>query len=853
MNLDLKIKIRSLNLISSSEPELYVTAQVLLDDYPIHAVAQCTHCCSVTDASKVFWGEWLTLPIMYCDLHLNAMVQLKVWSPTDGLLGETQVPLFDQVSRLRRGRVQVPLEDPHGARDNTSMPRVWRVSDSEKLRSRIWRVGEMYNHDELLKIGWLDDLARKRTSDISTEVRLEDLACADKKNLVLTLEFPYFDCPVLFEERPYFSERMDAILMRSGEEQEERERSLSRNEIKEEFPWASHFSVVHDPELLNAQGRTMEAKEIINPVEEKYRKLNPSMVRGVVDKNLKPNKDERAELNKIIESSGKLNRRHEDLLWKFSYSLTTDKKALVKFVMSVNWENPIEVQLAEELLLAWVRIDISDALRLLSHETEFRNNVVRSHAIKILDLANDTELLLYLLPLVQALRYDDNIAQVGSLQVSSPDIEDPPGLLATFLIRRAINSESLVSFFSWYISTEIENKDKESLFQNIRNDLFSQLRSSSKGRILEAQLSEQVKFVKKVTEMGKEGRGRAIARQNYLQRMLEQEEGKYHSLCKLAVPVLHPLRPSKRVIGVEPATLKVFSSKTQPFKLDLIMEGDDDMSPAMFKVGDDLRQDQLVLQLLGVMDKMFKDVNLDLHLTLYRVLSFSSDEGMMEFVKGSTPLTAVQKQFGTINAFFQSHAAKERQKAIEQQHEKQQSLVRIPSEAELYEDMVNRFIKSCAGYCMCTYVLCVGDRHLDNIMLRETGELFHIDFGYIFGHDPRSWAVGPIRLTKDMVDTMGGRGSKGFDKFVSHCSQAYRVLRANASLILNLLHLMKDSNIDNLFDDHETVVQIVRDRFELDRSEQSAEIWLLEKLNQCEDTFMTTISDALHNANVFLN
>jgi phosphatidylinositol 3-kinase len=75
--------------------------------------------------------------------------------------------------------------------------------------------------------------------------------------------------------------------------------------------------------------------------------------------------------------------------------------------------------------------------------------------------------------------------------------------------------------------------------------------------------------------------------------------------------------------------------------------------------------------------------------------------------------------------------------------------------------VINNYVKSCAGYSIICYVLGVGDRHLHNLLLCENGRLFHVDFGFILGRDPKPMPPA-MKLTTDMINAMGGQNRYRF-------------------------------------------------------------------------------------------
>jgi hypothetical protein len=74
-------------------------------------------------------------------------------------------------------------------------------------------------------------------------------------------------------------------------------------------------------------------------------------------------------------------------------------------------------------------------------------------------------------------------------------------------------------------------------------------------------------------------------------------------------------------------------------------------------------------------------------------------------------------------------------------------------------------------------------------MLCKDGRLFHIDFGFIMGRDPKPFPP-PMKLCREMVEAMGGAESEHYVQFRTYCCEAYNILRKSANLILSLFHLM---------------------------------------------------------------
>jgi len=176
-----------------------------------------------------------------------------------------------------------------------------------------------------------------------------------------------------------------------------------------------------------------------------------------------------------------------------------------------------------------------------------------------------------------------------------------------------------------------------------------------------------------------------------------------------------------------------------------VFKNADSQAPNMtviFKVGDDLRQDMLTLQMFRVMDKLWKKLGLNLKLNAYQCIVTGNDIGMLEVVTNSMTIAKIQKAHeGALSEFKEDVLYR--------------WLTSHNKKPQEFETAIENFTYSCAGYCVATYVLGIGDRHNDNIMLKEDGHFFHIDFGHFLGNFKKFLGISrerfPLVFTPDMA------------------------------------------------------------------------------------------------------
>eukprot|EP01112_Ceratiomyxa_fruticulosa_P019366 TRINITY_DN6326_c0_g1_i1.p1 TRINITY_DN6326_c0_g1~~TRINITY_DN6326_c0_g1_i1.p1 ORF type:complete len:834 (-),score=158.90 TRINITY_DN6326_c0_g1_i1:116-2617(-) len=758
--------------------DLYVSCVLFAEGKPLCLPELTSHKPFINGEYR--WDETLTLPLKYCELPLLTQVVITVWDifgPRQATpVGGTTFFLFGKNATLRKGRQKLVLwEGKEG--DGSKITSTPGKAPKLKELDRLEKLQKRYDRGLIQHVDWLDSYTREQISKISATERDRD-----PNSLFLFVECPEFEYPVVFRELKY-------------------------PVASSTLPSGNTIVLVYDSELNKD-----------NPVENKYLKLvRSNRLRNLLDRDLKPGSKEREQINTILKypPTKHLSEKEKEVMWRFRYYLSQDPKALSKFLRCVDFSDANEAKQGLELMVKWAPIGIDDALELLSFN--FQDEQVRHAAVERLRSADDEELRHYLLQLVQAMKYE-----------KLENISNAP--LTSFLITRGVSNFQLGCYLHWYLTVEscLTTSKYANLYRRILNAYNMQLQSVVSQKAGHETLRQQDWLVTRLSALVTELKASRLDRMARIERMrvLLSPGSEYGDLSSFA-PMTLPVNPFLEVVGIAHENAHIYKSAKAPVGLRFKLK-DGGQYAVMFKTGDDLRQDQLIIQLISLMDRLLKKENLDLKLTPYKVIATAEEDGMVELVTPSEPLASVLRQYdGDIRKFLRTHNPDDE------------------GPFGISHEVIDNFVKSCAGYCVITYILGIGDRHLDNLLLTPNGNLFHIDFGYILGNDPKVLPP-PMKLCKEMVEGMGGANSKHYLQFKQFCCEAYNILRKSANLILNLFSLMVDANIPNISIDPEKSILKVQEKFRLELTDEEASQTLLLLLNESVSALFPVINEYVH-------
>uniref|UniRef100_A0A8C9MVX2 Phosphatidylinositol-4-phosphate 3-kinase catalytic subunit type 2 gamma n=1 Tax=Serinus canaria TaxID=9135 RepID=A0A8C9MVX2_SERCA len=528
-----------------------------------------------------------------------------------------------------------------------------------------------------------------------------------------------------------------------------------------------------------------------------------------------------------------LSEQQRRILWFYRYSCNEQNCSLPLVLGSAPSWDRTTVSEMHALLRAWSFSHPLQALGLLTFS--FPDQDIRRAAVQQIENVSNDELLEYLPQLVQVLKFEWSL-------------ESP---LVKLLLSRSLQSIQVAHQLYWLL----KNAQNEVHFRMWYKKLLAALQFCA-GQTLNNEFSKEEKLIRILEDIATKVKAASDPkRKEVLKVELSRLQQFFQEvkLCRL------PLNPALVVQGIEADSCSYFTSNAFPLKIsfinakassgniNVIFKVCSSSSPRAFwkktefhvqfsQIGDDLRQDMLVLQIIHLMDSIWLQEGLDMQMIIYRCLSTGRGQGLVQMVPDATTLAKIHRESGLIGPLKENTI----KKWFHHHH---------PLESS-YQEAIRNFFYSCAGWCVVTFILGVCDRHSDNIMLTTAGHMFHIDFGRFLGHAQMFGSIkrdrAPFIFTSEMeyFITEGGKNPQRFQEFVELCCRAYNIVRKHSQLLLNLLEMMLHAGLPELSSIQD--LKYVYDNLRPQDSDLQATSYFTRKIKESLECFPVKLNNLIH-------
>lgn len=285
-------------------------------------------------------------------------------------------------------------------------------------------------------------------------------------------------------------------------------------------------------------------------------------------------------------------------------------------------------------------------------------------------------------------------------------------------------------------------------------------------------------------------------------------------------PISLPYDPTIKLVSVNIDKITIKNSYTKPVIIPFeAFDGNKTFTINLLFKKESIMNDVTVLNLITLCDIILNETDKlrgKITVVTYPTMPLTSNSGMIEIIDNAETVYAINKKKKSIT----QHIFEKNQNSI-------------------VGEVLQRYLYSLVSYTLHSYFIGLGDRHLQNIMITDDAEIFHIDFGFILGKDAYPLTGTEIKLNSDILDVISDYDGL-YPTYLELCSYGLVILRKYFNMFFILL--LQTSKYDE-----KHVEKFIMSRFQPRQTDAAVVAELKSIIKNSHNAYSGSIKDFIHH------